>query len=186
MTAVCIAEGDGAARLAYGFAIAGVYDDVVGQPDPAQLPPERIFVAPADHEPPLARYIDLHDAPLPELMYASPYTVMLPPPWMSIVFVVPLQVVLAPSRITDVGLLAAGAPLPFSFRNDPCSVYVYWLPDVSATDVTTILIEVGVPEQLAVGEHDATAPAKLDAMARSLTRTPFLQARRRMEVDTRT
>ncbi len=104
-------------------------------------------------------------------MYAAPYTFMVAEPLMLIVSVLPLHVEPAPSSTTDWGLVAVGAPPLFTFRNAPVSLYEYTVPVESATSLTVAVIDVGVPEQSAVGEHATLILVMFDAMAWSPTAT---------------
>ena len=107
---------------------------------------------------------------------------------MLIVSVLPLHVELAPSNTTDCGLVGVGAPAPFTFRNAPVSLYEYTLPLESATSFTVAVIDVGVPEQSAVGAHATLMLVMFDAITWSATATvdaPW-HSRRRTELPTST
>ena len=115
-------------------------------------------------------------------MNASPYTRIVPDPVTLSVLVVPLHVVLAPSRITERGLVGVGAttPPPINFRNVPVRLNTYWLPPVSAVSVTLTVIDVGVPVHsgVAVGKHVIATLATFDATTLLLNNTPLRHSRR--------
>src|SRR5579862_7384737 len=89
----------------------------------------------------------------------------------------------APSRKIGDGAVG-GAPPPMSFWNVPVRLYWYCEPSAAAASMTVTVIDVGVPVQLAVGEHTAVTVATLRATTLSLVRAPFWHSRRMRFPDT--